>query len=68
MRAPSFARAGAAAWIGYEFVYLAGVLLLAWNFLLFVEYRFDLIQAGRPPTWEEVTIRRVTYFIERLFG
>ena len=52
--------------VGWKAIYGVGILLLVWNFLLFVEYRFDLVEAGRPPTWEDVTVRRVTYFIEQV--
>ncbi len=50
-------------------VYALGGLLLVWNFLLFVEYRFDLVTAQRPPTWYDLTIGRVTFlltFLQRL--
>jgi len=48
----------------WSVVYSVGGLLLAWNFLLFVEYRFDLVTAQRPPTWHDLTVRRVTFLID----
>lgn len=45
-------------------VYIVGGLLLVWNFLLFVEYRFDLVTAQRAPTWYDLTIRRVTFLTD----
>jgi len=44
-------------------VYALGGLLLVWNFLLFVEYRFHLVTAQRPPTWYDLTVGRVTFFL-----
>jgi len=43
---------------------VANMLLIAWNFLLFIEYRFDLLTAQRPVTWCDLTIGRVTKPIE----
>jgi hypothetical protein len=48
----------------WSVVYVVGGLLLVWNALLFVEYRFDLVTAQRPPTWHDLTLRRVTFLIE----
>lgn len=45
---------------------VGGVFLLVWNFLLFVEYRFDLIAAQQPVTWYDLTIGRVTKPIDLL--
>ena len=45
-------------------IYVFGGLLLVWNLLLFVEYRFDLSTAHRPPTWYDLTTRRVAFLIE----
>lgn len=45
-------------------VYAVGGLLLIWNLLLFVEYRFDLATAQRPPTCYDMTIRRVTFLMD----
>jgi len=54
----------------WRVVYVAGALLLAWNFLLFVEYRFWLVYAevsqDTIPTWYDMTIGRVTFFLDRL--
>jgi hypothetical protein len=50
----------------WQVVYLIGGLLLAWNFLLAVEYRFDLTIANRPPTWYDLTLRRLTFPLELL--
>jgi hypothetical protein len=47
-------------------VYVVGSLLLVWNFLLFVEYRFDLVTARRPPTWYDLTVGRLTFLTEHL--
>jgi hypothetical protein len=47
-------------------VRLVGGLLLAWNLLLFIEYRFDLVLWPAPPTWYDLTIRRVTFLLEWL--
>lgn len=47
-------------------VYIAGVLLLAWNLLLFVEYRFDLVLRSAAPTWYDLTFRRITFLLEWL--
>ncbi len=41
-------------------IYAAGSLLLAWNLLLFIEYRFDLVLRAAPPTWYDLTVRRVS--------
>ncbi len=50
----------------WSVVYTFGGMLLVWNFLLFLEYRFDLVTAQRPPTWRDLTIRRVTFLREWL--
>jgi hypothetical protein len=50
----------AARW-SWSAVTVMGGLLLIWNFLLFVEYRFDLVTAERPPTWYDLTVGRVTF-------
>ena len=47
-------------------VYAMGGLLLVWNFLLLVEYRFYLIYADHLPTWFELTIGRVTIPVDLL--
>lgn len=44
-------------------VYAIGGLLLVWNFLLFVEYRFGLVTAERLPTWYDLTIGRVSFLM-----
>ena len=49
---------------GWLVVYVVGGLLLVWNFLLFVEYRFDLVTAQRLPRWYDLTIRRVTFLVD----
>lgn len=49
----------AARW-SWRRVAILGALLLIWNFLLFVEYRFDLVAAQRPVTWHDLTIGRLT--------
>ncbi len=45
-------------------------MLLAWNFLLFVEYRLWLVYAevsqDTIPTWYDVTIGRITFILDRL--
>jgi len=51
---------------GHIIVYAAGALLLAWNLLLFIEYRFDLVLRSAPPTWSDLTFRRVTFLMEWL--
>lgn len=45
-------------------VYVIGGLLLAWNFLLFVQYRFEIVTAQRAPTWYDLTAGRVTFIID----
>ena len=45
-------------------VYTIGGLIVGWNVLLFVEYRFDLATAQRAPTWSDLTIRRVTFLAD----
>ena len=52
-------------------VFTLGGLLLMWNFLLFVEYRFGLATAQRSPTWYDLTVGRVAFavaFLRRLVG
>jgi hypothetical protein len=44
----------------------AGLVLVAANFLLFVEYRFDLATRGTPASWHDLGTRRVTFVISRL--
>ena len=51
---------------GHIIVYIAGALLLAWNLLLFIEYRFDLVLRSAPPTWYDLTFRRITFLVEWL--
>ena len=50
-------------------VYVAGALLLAWNFLLFVEYRLWFVYAevsqDTIPTWYDVTIGRITFILDK---
>lgn len=48
----------------WRVVYVMGGLFLVWNFLLFVEYRFDLATAQRPPTWYDLTVRRLVFFFK----
>jgi hypothetical protein len=44
----------------------AGALLLFLNFLLFVEYRFDLVYRNTPPNWYDLTLGRITFLLERM--
>ena len=41
-------------------------LLPAWNLLLFIEYRLDLVRRSAPPTWYDLTFRRITFLLEWL--
>jgi len=41
-------------------VLAASVILLFWNFLLFVEYRFVLVTAPRAANWHDLTVGRLT--------
>lgn len=50
----------------WRVVAVGSVFLLVWNFLLFVEYRFDLVAAQQPVTWYDLTIGRVTKPIDLL--
>jgi hypothetical protein len=43
-----------------------GLVLVAANFLLFVEYRFDLVTRPTPASWHDLGTRRVTFAISRL--
>jgi hypothetical protein len=45
-----------------------GVVLVAANFLLFVEYRFDLATRDTAASWHDLGARRVTFAIARLTG
>jgi hypothetical protein len=45
----------------WQAIGLIGGALLAWNFLLFVEYRFELVMAQRPVTWYDITVGRVVF-------
>ncbi len=45
-----------------------GAVLLAANFLLAVEYRFDLATRNRAATWNDLGARRVTFLLDRLVG
>lgn len=42
-------------------------LLVIWNLLLFIEYRFYLVGLGRLPTWYDVTVGRFTIPLELLW-
>ena len=52
----------------WSLVFVVSALLLAWNFLLFVEYRFWLVYAEEEQiaTWYDVSLGRITYFLQRL--
>lgn len=50
----------------WRVVAVVSAFLLVWNFLLFVEYRFDLLTAQRPVTWYDLTIGRLTKPIDLL--
>ncbi|HEY3382482.1 MAG TPA: hypothetical protein VGK32_11980 [Vicinamibacterales bacterium] len=41
-------------------------LIVVANFLLFVEYRFDLVNARRTVTWQDLGTRRLTYFLDKI--
>ncbi len=57
-------------WVGirasWKLIYVAMLLLIGWNFLLFVEYRLDLVLTERLPTWTDITIRRFTFPLEKI--
>jgi len=48
----------------WKLLYALAAIIIAWNFLLLVEYRFDLVTAQQPPTWYDLTIRRLTFLTE----
>lgn len=41
-------------------------LLVLWNFLLYVEYRFFLVTSGRPVDWYDVTVGRLARPVDML--
>jgi hypothetical protein len=43
-----------------------GLVLVAANFLLFVEYRFDLVTRSTPASWHDLGTRRVTFALDSL--
>lgn len=47
-------------------VYSLGGLILICNLLLFIEYRFGLVNQLAPPTWHDLTLGRITFLVERL--
>jgi len=50
----------------FAWIYGLSALLLLANFLLFVEYRFDLVLREVPPTWFDITLRRFTFVLEKI--
>jgi hypothetical protein len=50
----------------WRVVALAGMVLLAWNFLLFVEYRFFLLTARRVTDWYDLTAGRISKPVDLL--
>ena len=47
-------------------VYAAAAALIAWNALLFVEYRLDLATADRSATWFDIGARRILFLFDRV--
>ncbi len=50
----------AARW-SWRGIQAAGVVLVALNFLLVVQYRLDLLWAASPPTWRDLTLGRLWF-------
>jgi hypothetical protein len=50
--------------ISWRTLYILAALIIGWNLLLFVEYRFELVTSAQLPTWYDLTVRRLLFPIE----